>query len=141
VYVPHQLLQLRDSQNAYLLGEITTTAISELFQPSRVHFLVHIASLGYEHSNSPLGGTLKHGDTRVPTKDTLAFNTVTISRYNNKKTFTKNDVVQMVLNRFKCQRLIAPSSTHNSTFRPHSVFMCFVWISEQTAIISLYSIN
>ena len=32
--------------------------------------------------------------------------------------------------------------THNnSSFSPHSVFMCFVWISEQTAIISLYSIN
>jgi hypothetical protein len=29
----------------------------------------------------------------------------------------------------------------NSTFCPHSVFTCFVWISEQTAIISLYSIN
>ena len=29
----------------------------------------------------------------------------------------------------------------NSTFYPHSVFMCFVWIWEQTAIISLYSIN
>ena len=29
----------------------------------------------------------------------------------------------------------------NSTFCPHNVFMCFVWISEQTAIISLYSIN
>jgi ribosomal protein S26 len=29
----------------------------------------------------------------------------------------------------------------NCTFCPHSVFMCFVWISEQTAIISLYSIN
>ena len=29
----------------------------------------------------------------------------------------------------------------NSTFLPHSVFMCFVWIWEQTAIISLYSIN
>jgi len=29
----------------------------------------------------------------------------------------------------------------NSTFCPHSVFMCFMWISEQTAIISLYSIN
>jgi len=28
----------------------------------------------------------------------------------------------------------------NSTFCPHSVFMCFVWISEQTAIISLHSI-
>jgi len=30
---------------------------------------------------------------------------------------------------------------NSSTFCPHSVFMCFVWISEQTAIISLYSIN
>jgi len=29
----------------------------------------------------------------------------------------------------------------NSTFCPHSVFVCFVWISEQTAIISLYNIN
>jgi hypothetical protein len=28
-----------------------------------------------------------------------------------------------------------------SAFCPHSVFMCFVWISEQTAIISPYSIN
>jgi len=28
-----------------------------------------------------------------------------------------------------------------STFCPHTVFMCFVWIWEQTAIISLYSIN
>jgi hypothetical protein len=27
------------------------------------------------------------------------------------------------------------------TFCPHSVFLCFVWIWEQTAIISLYSIN
>ena len=30
---------------------------------------------------------------------------------------------------------------HNSAFCPHSVFMCFVWIWEQTAIISLYNIN
>jgi len=30
---------------------------------------------------------------------------------------------------------------YNSTFCPHSVFMCFVWISEQTAIISIYNIN
>jgi len=29
----------------------------------------------------------------------------------------------------------------NSTLCTHSVFMCFVWISKQTAIISLYSIN
>ena len=32
-------------------------------------------------------------------------------------------------------------TSNNSTFCPHSVFMCFVWISEQTAIISLYNIN
>ena len=30
---------------------------------------------------------------------------------------------------------------NSSTFFPHNVFMCFVWISEQTAIISLYNIN
>jgi hypothetical protein len=30
---------------------------------------------------------------------------------------------------------------YNSTFCPHSVFMCFVWIWGKTAIISLYSIN
>ena len=30
---------------------------------------------------------------------------------------------------------------YDPTFCPHSVFMCFVWIWEQTAIISLYSIN
>jgi hypothetical protein len=29
----------------------------------------------------------------------------------------------------------------HSTFCPHSVFMCFVWIWEQTAIISLYRID
>ena len=36
---------------------------------------------------------------------------------------------------------IASLKFNNSTFCPHSVFMCFVWISEQTAIISLYNIN
>ena len=29
----------------------------------------------------------------------------------------------------------------HSTFCPHSVLLCFVWISEQTGIISLYSID
>ena len=32
-------------------------------------------------------------------------------------------------------------NTWNSSFCPHNVFMCFVWIWEQTAIISLYNIN
>jgi len=30
---------------------------------------------------------------------------------------------------------------HSSTFCPHNIFVCFVWIWEQTAITSLYSIN
>ena len=30
---------------------------------------------------------------------------------------------------------------NSSTFCPHSVFISFVWISEQTAIISLYNLN
>ena len=30
---------------------------------------------------------------------------------------------------------------NNFTFYPHSVFMCFVWIWEQTVIISLYKIT
>jgi hypothetical protein len=46
---------------------------------------------------------------------------------------------------FKAQerlRYTPPDLTsNNSTFCPHSVFTCFVWISEQTAIISLYNIN
>jgi len=29
----------------------------------------------------------------------------------------------------------------NSTFCPHSVFMCFIWIWEQTAIISVHNYN
>jgi hypothetical protein len=48
------------------------------------------------------------------------------------------------VNPFKAQWLlyVPPGLTlTNSTFCPHSVFMCYVWISEQTAIISLYSIN
>ena len=30
---------------------------------------------------------------------------------------------------------------YNLRSTPHSVFMCFVWISEQTVIISLYNVN
>ena len=41
-----------------------------------------------------------------------------------------------------CSCINAPGLTHtSSTFCSHSVFVCFVWIWEQTAIISLYSIN
>jgi len=43
---------------------------------------------------------------------------------------------------FKAQWLlyVPPGLTFSSsTFCPHNVFMCLVWISEQTAIISVYS--
>jgi hypothetical protein len=49
-----------------------------------------------------------------------------------------------MINPFKVQWLlyVPPGLTFpNSTFCPHIVFICFVWISEQTAIISLYSVN
>jgi hypothetical protein len=36
---------------------------------------------------------------------------------------------------------IASLTFSNSLFCPHSVFTCFLWIWEQTAIISLYNIN
>jgi len=42
---------------------------------------------------------------------------------------------------FQTHRLQPGLTLKNSTFCPHSVFMCSIWISEQTAIISLYSIN
>jgi hypothetical protein len=44
---------------------------------------------------------------------------------------------------YKAQWLLyVPSGlTFTNSFCPHTVLMCFVWNSEQTAIISLYSIN
>ena len=51
--------------------------------------------------------------------------------------------------KYQCSKGYSPSGHYFSTiltfinpaFCPHSVFVCFVWISEQTAIISLYNIN
>ena len=48
-----------------------------------------------------------------------------------------------------CRNILRPAVTicttsltsNNSMFCPHSVFMCFVWVWEQTAIIYLYSIK
>jgi len=44
----------------------------------------------------------------------------------------ENPVVTLCTTRFNTEKLV---------LFPCSVFMCFVWVSEQTAIISLYSIN
>jgi hypothetical protein len=53
-------------------------------------------------------------------------------------------VLPTMLTVYKAQwslHLALSSTVSNCTFCPHSVFMCFVWIWEQTSIISLYSIN
>jgi hypothetical protein len=50
-------------------------------------------------------------------------------------------MLQELIAYFKAQWLlyVPPGLTlNNATFFPHSVFMCFVWISEQTAIVSLF---
>ena len=52
--------------------------------------------------------------------------------------------IRCIAKPYKAQWLLCvpPDLTHrNSTFCPHSLFMCFVWIWEQTAIISLCSIS
>ena len=61
------------------------------------------------------------------------------------------DVVKICVlrQRYVCVAMYSPPVTictisltfTKPTFCPHSVFMCFVWISEQKAIISLYSIK
>ena len=51
---------------------------------------------------------------------------------------------QLLTTRFKHQSLLyVPQGLTftNSTFYPQSVFVCFVWISQQTAIPTLYSVN
>ena len=50
----------------------------------------------------------------------------------------KNICCLVTLNKFAITTLWVQ---HNTTFCPHSVFVCFVWISEQTAIISLHNIK
>ena len=55
------------------------------------------------------------------------------------KTSVRNDHYSLCNN--PEQRRSAVWTLQNSTFCPHTVFMCFVWISQQTAIISLYNIN
>ena len=58
--------------------------------------------------------------------------------------FISNSVLKRGLEPFEVHAVIYGSQSltyTNPTFCPHSVFMFFVWISEQTAIISLYSIN
>jgi hypothetical protein len=66
------------------------------------------------------------------------------SPFYNSCNLKKNESRKGLLLTFKVQWLlyVPPCLTFtNSTFCPLSVFMCFVCISEQTAMISLYNIN
>jgi len=89
--------------------------------------------------------TWRHTYTRRhsrPYKYTLAFNAATISRHNNSKIIRKE---WSGTNGFKPLKVSVAAYTTltliNSTFCPQTVFKCFVWISQQTATISLYNIN
>ena len=70
------------------------------------------------------------------------FRTVVLFVFRNVR--TQGDAPGLYLEPFVAQwsLYVPPGLTfNNSPFSQHSVFMCFVWIWEQTAIISLYSIN
>jgi len=76
---------------------------------------------------------IKAANLPIKTADSDNYNKYIITNTQNSK-FMPYDSIKIPL--------YTPVATFtNSTFCPHSVFMCFVWISEQTAIISLYSIN
>ena len=61
---------------------------------------------------------------------------------NTKRNITRGDLINRSLYvPHSAHYLHRQFNFHNSTLCPHSVFMCLVWISEQTAIISLYNIN
>jgi hypothetical protein len=147
VYVPHQLLKLRNSQNAYILGEchhngnkrIVLTVACAL---SCLHKHIHTASLGYEHSKTPHGGTLTHGDTRVPAKTRWHLIQEQYPGTTIKISFAKNDVVQMVLNRFKCQWLLAPPGlTFNNYVLPTHCIYVFCLDLRTNSDYFVYSID
>jgi len=56
-----------------------------------------------------------------------------VNETNGNRTFRLQSPVLSIRN--------ASLTFNNSTFCPHRVFMCFVWISKQTTIISLYSVK
>jgi hypothetical protein len=98
----------------------------------------------------PVGAELFHTDGRTDGRTDR--HDETNSRFSQfcKRAYNKEHV-QLVIRKVHCRVLIFHSPvvticTASLTFThpmfcPHSVFMCFVWISEQTAIISLYNIN
>jgi hypothetical protein len=66
------------------------------------------------------------------------------TRHAKRNIWPLNSNVKEITLHFKAQWLIhvPPSITlKNRTFCPQSFVMCFVWISEQTAILSFYGLN
>ena len=91
----------------------------------------------------PLHSRVSH---RVPTHFHLESNCSRIDTDLNRHLNSLRGSIDCCWYRRKiCEQRVAMCTTSltlsNSTFCPHSVITCFVWIWEQTAIISLYSIN
>jgi len=67
-----------------------------------------------------------------------------VSHKTNKRFVNINMCYHMCMLTFHSIRLTWCTTSfknRNFVFCPHGAFVCFVWISEQTAIISLYNIN
>ena len=128
MFVPHQLLPLRNSRNAYLIGDDHHNGNRRIV-PNVVCIIV--SSQIYRYSVFRLctkqdptwRDTCARRHSR-PYKDTLAFNAATISRHNNYKITRKE---WCGTNGFKpLQMSVVPCTTltfSNSTFCPQTVFI------------------
>ena len=121
--------------------------ISCLLVQTQLYFPLHCALiyLPFPHSAARSLTALEASACELWLSSCVCYRRLFYSRAPTKRT-SKLSIIHK-LNLYSCMyRTVVTICTasltfNNSTFCPHSVFMCFVWISEQTAIISLYSIN
>ena len=120
----------------------TCSAIQSLNEVRPVLWLAHLNIKG--HGTEPRADVCPHNVTSVKERHNLQQGLLFISDLSNFVSFsTDGPILLWVLILHSPVVTIRTSNLTfiNSTFCPRSVFMCFVWIWEQTAIISLYSIN
>ena len=107
-------------------------------------FIIHCMSNVNKFSSNSYSQFVKHS--LLPNNEPHYFGTNNITVYRVEKELNTQNSTHFNLRRWSCKAwwslYVPPGLTFNSsTFCPHSVFMCFVWIWKQTAIISLYNIN
>jgi hypothetical protein len=78
--------------------------------------------------------------------ETCPYNSLLIDNRFDFRVYNLNRKMFMLKSALTAQILVLTARTASfnikkTTFCPHSIFVCFVWISEQTAIISLYRIK